>query len=213
MFSRSPSADRTSSGPVLQADYGSGALTRPGGVRCATVAVDFLCHLHTAVAEQFGEDAQDVLYRCGYEWGLRELLGTGTRLVREASPQKLTLAQIEPKFALETWWKSMRESGHGLARIDCSRESRGIVVIELNQCPAALTAPTGNRPTCHSYAGLFAGALSFLDRAERHATEIQCRALGHSCCQFVVGPGSEVDGAEAARQQGTPAAEILRRLT
>ncbi len=213
MFSSSPSTDRPSSGPAFQADFGSGALFRRDGQRCAGLAVEFISSLQESVTECFGDDARDVLYRCGFEWGLKELLATTTKLLRDSSPQNVTLAQLEPKFALETWWRTMRETGHGLAKIDCSRDGRGIVVIDLRQCPAALATPIGSHPVCHYYAGLFAGALSFLDRAERHATEIQCRALGHSCCQFVVGPGSEVDAAEAARQQATPAVEILRRLT
>jgi predicted hydrocarbon binding protein len=214
MFNRQPSTDRSKSGPAFRADDATGTLVRADGQSCAALPADYWESLQHALVENFGEDARDVIYRSGFEWGLRELLTAGTRLL-QGTPRakKVTLAQIDPKFVLESWWRSMSEAGHGLAKIDTSREGRGIVVIELKSCPAARTGSSSGHPVCHFYAGLFAGALSFVDRTERHATELQCRSLGHACCQFLVGPGSEVDSAEAARQQGTPAAEILRRLS
>jgi uncharacterized protein len=68
------------------------------------------------------------------------------------------------------------------------------------------------RPVCHWYAGLFAGAWSFIQRAERHAVEFECSAVSAAACQFVVGPGPEIDAVETWRQDGVSAAEILRRV-
>ena len=63
---------------------------------------------------------------------------------------------------------------------------------------------------CHLYAGLFAGALSFYDRAESHALETSCLALGHDCCRFLVGPGPLIDRAETAQRKGAAHDAILR---
>lgn len=213
MPSSSPSTDRpSSSGHVFQADSASGILVRPDGKRCSALAIDFISSLQTSLSEQFGEDAQDVLYRCGFEWGLQELAAYGSQLQRESTAKTVTLVEMQPQFVLEGWWRTMRAAGHGSAAFDCTREARGILVIDVVDSAMAQTSPRGNQPVCHYYAGLFAGAASFLDRAERHATEVQCRSLGHTLCQFVVGPGSDVDAAEAARRTRTAAVEIIRRL-
>jgi predicted hydrocarbon binding protein len=76
----------------------------------------------------------------------------------------------------------------------------------------AAALQSADEPVCHLYAGLFAAAVSFLDRSERHAAELACAAAGAATCVFVVGSGADIDAAEAWRQQKTPVQEIIRRL-
>lgn len=197
------------SGESFRSDLATGKLLCPDGQRRVALVTDLIQNLHSALTENFGESTRDLLYRSGFEWGLEEMLALNSRL----QPGKgVSLVKMDPKYVFESWAKSLRECGHGTANFDFSRLDRGIVLVELQQSAIAAALESAEQPACHLYAGLFAGAFSFYDRVERHAVEIQCAALGQPACTFIVGPGSDVDAAEAARQKGARTAEILSRL-
>lgn len=171
----------------------------------------FLHALHAGIAEQFPDDAPDILYRAGYDQGLQDLLRL-SRELRDSYGTAFDFWQADPKFILEAWWTPLARAGWGRARFDFGAVTRQLLVVEISGgfIPAAL-GPSA-QPMCHHTAGALAGALGFFERAERHATEIACVADGAEHCTFVVAPGPLVDTAEAARQEGLAAAEILRRL-
>jgi len=197
------------SGEPFQSDLATGRLLCPDGQRSVALVMGLVQNFHSALNENFGESSKDLLYRSGFEWGLQEMIGLSSRL----QPGKgVSLVQMEPQYVFGSWAKSLRECGHGSASFDFSRLDRGIVLVELQQSAIAAALEGAGQPACHLYAGLFAGAFSFYDRVERHAVEIQCAALGQPACTFIVGPGSDVDAAEAARQKGARTVEILSRL-
>ncbi len=175
------------------------------------VSGPFLHALHAGIAENFPDDAPDVLYRAGYDQGLQDLLRL-SRELRESFGSAFDFWQADPKFVLESWWAPLAGAGWGQARFDLASTARQLVVIDVvgGFIPAAL-GPSG-QPMCHHTAGALAGALSFFERAERHATEIACAADGAAHCTFVVAPGPIVDSAESSRQEGVTPEEILRRL-
>jgi len=201
-----------STAEVFRANLLEGRLLRPDGQACAVVGLDFLSGLVAALADRSGEFARDVLYRSGYEWGLQEMLRLNEASREELRGRDTDLWRMDPSLVFSSWWKPMQLSGWGTSILDFSRLHRGIVVAELRQSAFADAAQAAAQPVCHHHAGLLAGGLSFFERAERHSTEIRCRALGHEFCQFVVGPGSDVDAAESARQKGADATEIISRL-
>jgi uncharacterized protein len=202
----------TVSSDFFEAEQTAGSLLRPDGERCAALSLEFIKRLHTAVIEQFGDAAQDILYRTGFECGLREMLGLHQYLQSDSGAVKQDLWQLDANFVLESWWKRLQEAGWGAAKFDCSRLQRGVVIVELQNSAVAAALDATKKPACHYYAGLLAAALSFYDRAERHATEIQCRAMGQPLCIFLIGPGADVDAAETARKQNASAADVIRRL-
>lgn len=191
----------------------AGALRRADAGRVAALAVEFVHDLHFALVENLGDSAQDVLYRTGYEWGLQDMLRLNQHLREEIGGSNFDLWQMDAKFVIDSWWAALAESGWGTCQFDFSRLSRGVVCAELKDSIVAQALDGAEQPVCHLYAGLFAGALSFFERAERHAVEIQCQAMAHDSCRFVIGPGAEVDNAESRRQQGASATEIIRRLS
>jgi uncharacterized protein len=208
--SSSAPAARSSAGDALRLDATDGSIRRPDGERLAAIPAPLMQSLHFALVESLGETAQDVLYRSGYEWALQDMLRLNQQL-RGKFGGGWDFWQADAKFILESWWAPLDAAGWGVAAFDCSALNRGITFVELRQSIAAALV-RADQPVCHLHAGLLAGALSFFDRHERHAVEVQCRAMGKETCTFIVGPGAEVDSAEAWRQQGTPAAEIVRRL-
>ncbi len=167
--------------------------------------------LHLALIEQFGENAADVLYRSGYEWALQEMTRLGQKLRTELG-DATDLSQMDARFVLESWWTPFAETGWGHAQFDTTAIGRSLVLIELRASAVAPGFAGSDQPACHLYAGLFAGAFSFIERTERHAVEMQCAACGAPICSFIVGPGADVDSAETQRQRGTPPADILRQF-
>ena len=190
---------------------------RPGAApvriesRVAPFSVEGLHALHLALIEQFGENAPDILYRSGYDWALRDMVRFKAEL-QEQLGGRTELWDLDTKFILDAWWARLAAAGWGHSTFDCTALSRGVVLVELRGSTVGPAFAATDQPACHLYAGLYAGAFSFFERAERHAAELQCIACGATSCLFAIGPGADIDAAETWRQQGLSAAELTRRL-
>jgi predicted hydrocarbon binding protein len=196
----------------LQSNPAEGTLRRADGARLAVVPVELLVALHHHLFDQFSEESQDLLYRSGFEQGLQDMVRLNQELREQYGSGTFDLWQMDAKFILDTWWDTLSQAGWGSCSFDLAAFARGVVVVELDASPVAAALGRTDHPICHFFAGLFAGVISFFERAERHATEIECRAAGGATCRFLVANGGDVDSAEGWRQQGMPAAEIIRRL-
>lgn len=197
---------------LIRPDPSLGSLRHPNGARLAAIPADFLLWLHLHLFEHFADDSQDILYRSGYENGLQDLVRLGRELREQFGSESFDLWQMDAKFILGAWWEPLEQAGWGRCTFELSAPARGITFVSLEDSPIAAALGSAEHPICHFFAGLFAGVISFLDRAERHGTELECRAAGGALCRFLIAPGGEVDSAEGWRQQGVPIAEIIRRL-
>ncbi len=200
--------------PLFQGDASTGAIRRTDGARVAPFSGELLHALHVALIENSAEFAQDALYRSGYEWALQEMIQVNTRLQSKSTGSKPPIWQTETAAALELWWSGFADAGWGTCSFDFSAfaPDKGFMLAEVKNSALAAALVGAEQPMCHLYAGLFAGALSFRQRAERHAVELQCAALGHPSCVFLVGQGETIDRAEGWRQQGVATVEIVRQL-
>ncbi|MBI5769826.1 MAG: hypothetical protein HZA93_18770 [Verrucomicrobia bacterium] len=206
-------------GAVLLTAPAEGAVRQPDGQRAAVVPLSFLTDLREALGHEFGASARHICYCTGFDWALRDMVRVGQRLRGEPGGGGRDLWQMDAKPVLDTWWGPLDAAGWGACRF--TRLPRGIILAEVThtataaarreQAEAAATPPT--EPACDLYAGLFAGALSFFERAERHAVEVQCAALGLPHCLFVAGASPEIDQVEAWRHLRLPAEEVRQRLT
>ena len=196
----------------FQPDPSQGSLRRASGQRLAAVPADFLLALHLHLYDRFGEKSPDLLYRSGYEQALQDMLRLNQELRANYGGGNFDLWQMDAKFILDTWWEPLAEAGWGRCTFDLAALSRGVAFADLEASVIAEALGSAEYPVCHFVAGLLAGAFSFFERAERHATELQCLANGGPTCRFVVAPGSEIDSAETLRQQGISAADIIRRM-
>ncbi len=205
-------SDLFSRHPLFQGDASTGGIRRGDGTRVAPFSGELLHALHVALIEQAAEFAQDALYRSGYEWALQEMIQVNTRLQSKPNGSKLPIWQTDAPAALDLWWSGYAEAGWGSCTFDFAGFEKGVVLAEVTNSALAASLAGAEQPMCHLYAGLFAGAMSFRQRAERHAVELQCAALGQPSCLFLIGPGETIDKAEAWRQQGIAPAEIVRQL-
>lgn len=205
---------RANRNPLSLSSATEGVLRLGDGQRTAVLPASFAAHLVAEIDGVFGETTRHVLYKCGYDWALRDMV----RLSRELGDEfgggaDLDLWQLDARFVLERWWAQLAASGWGWCAFDFSSLSRGFIFAEVKQSITAASATSATQPACHLYAGLFAGALSFFDRTERHAVEFQCAALGAASCRFAIGAGPQVDEIESWRHQRIAPDEIRRRLT
>jgi predicted hydrocarbon binding protein len=193
-------------------DFAQGSLRNLQEERVVAVSVDLIETLHATLGQQFGEAAPDLLYRSGYECSLQDMSVLSQKLTVEMSGSNLDLWQMDAKYILQKWWEPLAEAGWGCATFDVSALARGRVIVDVIGSPMARVFTGGRAPVCHFHAGMYAGAVSFFERNERHATELQCCANGHGSCRFLVTTGAEIDSAETWRKQGTSALDIARRL-
>ncbi len=198
---------------LFRHDDADGSIRQNGGQRIVAIAEPLLRSLHYSLSKTLDDGTPSVLYRTGYEWALQEMLSLNQAMREEFGSTSFDFWQMDLKFLLETWWLSHESAGWGSLQMDLSALARGLAFLELRGSAVAAALTGASEPVCHLYAGLFAGALSFCQRAERHAVEVQCSAMGKGTCRFVLGPGAEIDSAESWRKQGILPAEIIRRLS
>lgn len=211
---------RSSHEDFIRSRPAEGALLTPDGRRVTALPETLMRELHAGLDGPGADLTRQLLYHAGYEWGLQDMLQLSQRMRAEADlPDNRDLWKMDAPFVLERWSAPFAAAGWGACIFDLSAHGKGITFVELRQSASAsafndLTNSIGSRasaPVCHLYAGLFAGALSFYDRVESHAVEIECSALGHACCRFIIGPGPIIDQAENARHSGA-GSESIRRL-
>ena len=222
------SASPTSDSHLTDHDAGlnhrtaEGAIFLPDGRRVAAWSEVSLRMLHRSLAPESPDAARLLLYRAGYEWGLQELLRLSQRFREESGGGSgAGFWHMDAATVFDRWSAPLAIAGWGTWTVDRSAHASGITVVELHHsaiAAALMSPPTPGEPAarelvepvCHLYAGLFAGAVSFYDRAEAHAVETDCIALGHDCCRFLVGSGATIDRAETARREGAAHDAILR---
>jgi uncharacterized protein len=189
-----------------------GTIRLSDGQRAAAVSQEFIQSLHDSLTRDLGDSARHLLYACGYEWGLQDMVRLTHRLRADLGSSGADLWHMDARFVLDSWWTPLTGAGWGRWTLDLAALSKGMCFVELHHSAIAAARAGAAAPVCHLYAGLFAGAFSFFRREESHAVEIQCAAMGLASCQFVVAPRAQIDAVETWRKQGADAAEIRRRL-
>lgn len=196
----------------IQRDVSAGMITLGDDNRAAQVSETFITGLHAGMDDELGDSAGYLMYRSGYEWGMKNLASFNTRMRHEFGSGKRDIWDMNPAFVWETWWWPLTTQGFGGWSLDLKFEEKGVVVVEIFNSAVAQSMENAGKPVCHMYAGLFAGAFSYYNRRDRGAIELQCYAMGSDRCKFLVGDSKEVDAAEFWRKEGASATEILGNL-
>lgn len=188
---------------------GAGELENAYGQRMALVSEDFIVGFQIALEEELGDAAIDIMYRCGFEWGSRDIRGFARRFAAEFGRPH---GEANFGMMLETWWWPLQASGWGSWRYDLNHGSEGLIYIDLFDSAVAQSVGNIGKVACHYYAGLFAAVFSFLAQRELSAIEIQCYAMGEDFCKFVVGSSKRINAAQFWVQEGARADEVIARL-
>lgn len=202
-----PPAGAKPAADLFTSDRSTGRLFAASGKREALFPGELLRSLHDSIIKMHGDAAQDVLYRTGYDWGLRTARALQTTSPAPSNPTALQLQQ-----RLTQAWHSLALGGWGTTSVDLAQSNPAAVRVRIHGSVLPEVLGRSEDPVCHLIAGLLAGIWSFLARSERHSAEIGCTAAGQACCEFILGGAREVDAIEGWRQQAVAVAEILRRL-
>lgn len=177
--------------------------------RAMLVSEDFIVGFQLALEEEVGDAAGEIMYRCGYEWGTRDMKGFFERFEPEfrRPPTDAPLGML-----LETWWWPLQVAGWGAWKVDLSHKKEGLIFVDLYDSAIAKSIGNVGSVVCHYYAGMFASAFSALARRELSGIEIQCYSTGEDFCKFLIGSSKRINAAQFWVQEGASASEVISRL-
>lgn len=187
----------------------AGELRNCFGQRMMLVSEDFIVGYQVALEEEVGDAANDIMYRCGFEWGGQDIRSFATRYEEEFG-KKITEANFGSM--LETWWWPLQAAGWGAWRYDLTHRKEGLIYIDLYDSAVAQSIGNIGKVACHYYAGLFSAIFGFLAKRELSAIEIQCYSMGEDFCKFVIGSSKRINAAQFWVQEGARAQEVIARL-
>lgn len=194
----------------FRTDPVAGTLHDVYGRRLVRASADFLSALATALEQEVGDAAGEILYKLGLRWGTDDL-----RACAERAPWEFGVASIEQmnmNVLLETWRWPLTAAGWGTWQYDFRRARQGLPVVELFHSAVASARGSAGRPVCHLYAGLLAAGFSRLAGRELVGVELQCAAAGADRCRFVVTTAPRAATAVQWRDAGLSADDVLQRL-
>jgi predicted hydrocarbon binding protein len=191
-------------------DLEKGILTNPYGHRMIRVSEDFVVAMLGSLEDEVGQaGAREIMYKCGYRWGMRDMKHFLGRMRAEFEAE---LDRMRMDFLAETWWWPLTITGWGTWRYDFTQRDKGLLFIELYESAVAQSVGDIGSVICYFYAGLFAATFSVLSKRPLGCVEMQCYATGEDFCKFVVSDYERVDAAAFWRGEGASAGDIMKRL-
>lgn len=188
----------------------TGVLTNPYGKRMIRVGEEFIVALLGSLEDEVGEaGAREIMYKCGFQWGMNDMKGFVPRMRAEFETD-LRKARVD--FLMETWWWPLNISGWGVWRYDFTQRDKGLLFVELEESVVASSVGDMGDVLCYFYAGLFAAVFSVLSKRPLGCVEMQCLGTGADFCKFVISDHERADAAAFWRKQGASARDILRKL-
>lgn len=179
------------------------------GQRAMLVTEDFIVGFQYALEEEVGDAAGEIMYRCGYEWGRRDITGFIKRIEAEFDKPIKAMAF---GFVLEQWWWPLQAMGWGGWRYDLSNREQGLIFVDLFDSAVAQSIGNVGKVVCHYYAGMFAAVFGHLAGRELGGIEIQCYSMGEDHCKFLIGSSKRINAAKFWVTEGASAKEIVAKL-
>ncbi len=195
----------------FQHDPERGVLKNIYGQRVMRVGEDFMVALLGALEDEAGQEgAREIMYKCGYQWGLNDMR---TFLPRARAEYEADLARMRVDFLMETWWWPLNIAGWGAWRYDFRQRDKGLIYLDLYESAVAQSLGDVGAVVCYFYAGLFAAAFSVLARRPLGSVEMACYGTGEDHCKFVVADYDRVNAAAFWRSEGATARDIVKKLS
>lgn len=186
-----------------------GRLSNRHDQRVILVPEDFVASFNLALEEEVGDAGGEIMYRCGYQWGVEDMKAFEARFSEEFGH---TMTAGHLGMVLETWWWPLQAAGWGSWKYDLSHKKEGLVFVDLYD--SAIAKSTGNvgKVVCHYYAGMFAAVFGAMAKKELSGIEIQCYAMGEDFCKFLIGSSKRINAAQFWVREGASASEVISKL-
>ena len=135
------------------------------------VSEDFMIAMLGALDDEVGQAAAtEIMYKCGYQWGLEDMRSFTRRAQAEF---EVELEKMRVGFLLEEWWWPLTITGWGTWRYDFRQKEKGLLYIELYESAVAKSIGDIGNAVCYFYAGMFAAVFSVLSRRNLASVEMQ----------------------------------------
>lgn len=190
-------------------DATRGVVTNVYGQRIVRVSEDFVVAILGGLEEEVGDAAGEIMYRCGYEWGMEDMRSFTRRVQAEF---EVAMNKMAIGLLLETWWWPLQIEGWGAWRYDFRQSKQGLIFIDLFESAVAQSVGDVGKVVCYFYAGLFAAVFSVLAKRPLAGIEVQCYAMGEDYCKFLISTEKRINAARFWRNEGATAKDILKKL-
>lgn len=190
-------------------DAKAGTLQNAYGQRVLRVSEDFVVAILGGLEDELGDAAGEIMYKCGYEWGMEDMANFTPRVQAEF---EVATSKMAMGLLLETWWWPLQIEGWGAWSYDLRQGKQGLIFIELFESAVAQSLGNVGKVVCYFYAGLFAAVFSVLARRQLNCIEIQCYSMGEDRCKFLIATDKRVNAAAFWRQEGATFKDIMKKL-
>ncbi|MGL4464327.1 MAG: V4R domain-containing protein [Planctomycetia bacterium] len=190
-------------------DPKAGVLKNVYGQRVVRVSEDFVVAVLGSLEEEVGDAAAEIMYKCGFEWGMEDMRSFTQRVQAEF---EVEMSKMAMGLMLETWWWPLQIEGWGGWHYDFRQAKRGLIFIDLYESAVAKSIGDIGKVVCFFYAGLFAAVFSVLSKRPLSCIEIQCYATGDTFCRFLISTSKRVNAAAFWRAEGATAKEIIAKV-
>jgi uncharacterized protein len=190
-------------------DPRKGTLVNAYGQRVLRVSEDFLVAVLGGLEDELGDAAGEVMYKCGYEWGMEDMNSYTPRVQAEF---EVAMNKMAMGLMLETWWWPLQIEGWGAWQYDLRQGKQGLIFIDLYESAVAQSLGNVGKVVCYFYAGMFAAVFGTLARRPLSCIEIQCYSMGEDHCKFLIATDKRVNAAAFWRQEGATFKDIMRKL-
>jgi predicted hydrocarbon binding protein len=187
----------------------AGVVRNVYGQRLIRVSEDFVVAVLGGLEEEVGDAAGEIMYKCGYEWGMEDMRNFAKRFQAEF---EVEMSKMPMGMLLETWWWPLQIEGWGGWRYDFRQAKQGLIFIDLYESAVAQSIGDVGKVVCYFYAGLFAAVFSVLAKRQLASIEIQCYAMGEDCCKFLISTEKRVNAAAFWRNEGATSKDIMKKL-
>lgn len=193
----------------VAATTSDGILRDLTGARVVALVDDFILGFRTALVEECGPAAAEVLQHCGKRFGQQTAEVTEQALEAHygRSVREFTLAEFHALMV-----EMFAHQGWGIVRVDFSQADQGLLIARVdNPIQAGISNP-GEEPVEDLLAGFLAGVYSHFSGEDLHAVQVACVAKGDPQAVFLIGLPERLTEVPGMLTAGATLDQLVERL-
>lgn len=187
-----------------------GLLENRRGDRLLALPDALMKSIISGLNQETGQATKYVLRNCGLWWGKNFYARFCEELGEYYQQGVADLSMIEFVKALQECW---RTHGWGLLTVNTDYQTKGFLVIEVENSPFTIHTIQPNQPSGALECGVLQAFFSQLTGRDLTCVQISCESLNADRNRFVLGLESRLEAAEALVQEGQPHTAIMQMLT
>ncbi len=187
-----------------------GLLENRRGDRLLALPDALMKSIISGLNQETGQATKYVLRNCGLWWGKNFYARFCEELSEYYQKGVADLSMLEFVKALQECW---RTHGWGVLTVNTDYQTKGFLMIEVENSPFTIHAIQPNQPAGALECGVLQAFFSQLTGRDLTCVQISCESLNADRNRFVLGLESRLEAAEALVQEGQPHTAIMQMLT